>query len=186
MTERREIVKTLGDDPFRMMDLSIEEIFDFDQNEIDEFQLAGLQRRFAELRPALPPLDMLAEENHIEAINTIDEIVPLLFPHTEYKSYPLSLIDNCQFEHLNHWLNEFTTHDLTDLELDDCESIDDWLNAVEEHTPVRVVCSSGTSGKITLLPRSTDEERCIAKQFEFVYAKFGDEWGFGDPYGPDV
>jgi len=186
MTESKDIVSAICDDPCKMVDLSYEELFSFEQDEIDKFQLAGLQKRFAELRPQLPPLDILADDNRIENINSIDEIVPLLFPHTEYKSYPLSLIDNGQFDHLNYWLNDFTTHDLTDLELGDCESLDDWLSIVEEQTPVRVVSSSGTSGKISFLPRSTVEERCILKQFELGYAKFGDEVGLPNPYGPDV
>lgn len=186
MTKRTDVLNAIIDDPCAMINLSIEETFGFDQDEVDQFQLAGLQKRFTELRRKLPPLDMLAEENRITAINSIDEIVPLLFPHTEYKSYPLSLIDNGQFEQLNDWLNDYTTHDLSNLELKGCESLDDWLTVVEQQTPVRVVSSSGTSGKISLLPRSTVEDRHIVKQFELGYSKFGDEPGFADPYGPDV
>jgi len=174
------------EDPSELAGLSAEALFSFTHEEIERFQLAGIQQRFAELRPKLPPLDMLAEDNRIETINTIDEVVPLLFPHTEYKSYPLSLIDNGRFAQLNEWLDGYTTHDLTHLDLTGCESLDDWLTIVEDQTPVRVVSSSGTSGKISLLPRSTVEDPFVLRQFALVYSKFGDERGLDDAYADDV
>lgn len=179
-------IATLSRDPCELAKLSVDELFSIDQESIDVIQLSGLQRRFCELVPYLPPLKALADENHIAELNEIHDVVPLLFPHTEYKSYPLSLIDNGRFEQLNEWLNDYTLHDLSGLDLGDCQSLDDWLDVVEKHTSVRVVTSSGTSGKITLLPRSTTENQRFAREYFLGYAKFGSEAGLSDPYGSDV
>lgn len=173
-------------DPCEMARLSAEEIFSIEREQVDRIHLAGLQKRFNQLAPQLPPLRMLAEENRMSAINAIDDVVPLLFPHTEYKSYPLSLIDNCRFEQLNLWLDQYTTHDMSGLDLSACQSLDDWLSIVEARTPLRVVTSSGTSGKISLLPRSTTEDKCALAVFRMAYNSFAGEQGLTDVYGANI
>jgi hypothetical protein len=179
-------IEQLCEDPCGLAALSAAQLFALDEPDVDHMQLEGLKRRFDALVSKLPALQLLAQENAITEITAIHDVVPLLFPHTEYKSYPLSLIDNGRFAHLNEWLNDFTVFDLSDLDLTGCETLDDWLEVVEAHTPVRVITSSGTSGKITLMPRSTVEEPCVAAQHRLAYEKFGDEPGLVDTYGPDV
>jgi hypothetical protein len=61
----------------------------FTRGQLEELHLAGLRKRFGELRPAVTVLDRLARENGIESIDSLQDAVPLLFPHTVYKSYPL-------------------------------------------------------------------------------------------------
>lgn len=186
MTNRSVDMQALCADPCEMANLAAEDLFSISQEELDEIHLCGLRKRFAELVPALPPLAALADENRITGINDIHDVVPLLYPHTEYKSYPLSLIDNGRFQQLNDWLNDFTTHDLSELDVSACETLDEWLDVVEANTPVRVITSSGTSGKITLMPRSTAEESYVAAQHRLGYSKFGEERGLTDPYGLNV
>jgi len=173
-------------DPYNMANRPAEEIYSLQQAQIDRIQLAGIRRRFAELTPQLPPLKRLVDLNRITAINEINELVPLLFPHTELKSYPLSLIDNCRFTQLNAWLNDYTVHDLSNLDVSQCQTLDEWLDVVEAQTPVRVVTSSGTSGKLSLLPRSTAENLYIPTYFRAFYSPFRGEPGFADPYAPHI
>ncbi len=180
------IVAASCKDPGELINLAAEDLFDIPQAVIDEIQLSGLQRRFAELADKLPSLKALAEEAGVSAIERINDVVPLLYPHTEYKSYPLSFIDNCRFEQLNEWLGDFTTHDLSELDLSACKTLDDWLEIVERETPVRVITSSGTSGKISLLPRSTTEEPWFAREYFLGYAAYRNEGGIDDPYGPSA
>jgi len=174
-------------DPLSMAHCTLDQVFSLERTEIDRIQLAGLRKRFAELLPQLRPLKQLAEENRISALNEINAVVPLLFPHTVYKSYPMSLIDNGRFEQLNLWLNDLTTHDLSGLDVSGCQSLDEWLDVIEANTPVRVMASSGTSGKISILPRSTVEQSYAKYSNGLWFGKFGDEkGGVKDPYGPGV
>lgn len=174
------------DDPHSMAPRPLEELFSFGRAQLDQIQLAGLRKRFAELSPKLPRLKKLTQENRVTALKDINEVVPLLFPHTEYKSYPMSLIDNCRFEQLNAWLDDFTTHDLSGLDVSGCQSLSEWLAVVEAKTPLRVLTSSGTSGKISILPRSTAEDKYITAAFSAVYRKFRAEQGLADIYAPNV
>jgi len=185
-TITQEGIEACCADVCELANYSGEALFSIDQAQLNRIQLAGLQKRFAELYSRLPPVGRLADENSISAINTIHEIVPLLFPHTEYKSYPLALIDNCRFDQLNEWLNDYTVHDLTQLNVSHCQSLDEWLNVVEAHTSVRVVTSSGTSGKISLLPRSAVEDRCFLAEYGIAYGNYPNERGISEPYGPNA
>ena len=63
------------------------------REQIEAVHLAGLRKRFEELRKQVPVLERLATEQGIEAIESLDDAVPLLFPHTVYKSYPLSILE---------------------------------------------------------------------------------------------
>lgn len=162
-----------------------DQVYSLDQEQVRKVQLAVLRRRFDELRPQLPRLDKTATENRITDLQSLDDVVPLLTPHVVYKSYPLSLIDNCRFEQLNLWLNGLTTHDLSGLDVSKCESLEEWLNVIESETPVRVVTSSGTSGKISLLPWSLTEYNNLTYGYFCAYTPFRDEWGITDFFADD-
>jgi hypothetical protein len=55
-------------------------------------QRLALRHRFAELRDRVPVLTRMADEQHIEEIDELDDVVPLLFEHSVYKSFPVALI----------------------------------------------------------------------------------------------
>jgi hypothetical protein len=55
-------------------------------------QIEALQHRFGELRDSIPILRKLADAQEISEIEYIDDVVPLLFEHTMYKSYRSSLL----------------------------------------------------------------------------------------------
>jgi len=162
-----------------------EQLFSIEPQLLAEAQLEVLKNRFSELYPNLAALHKIADENRITAFRTIDEIVPLLFPHTTYKSYPMALVVNGRFDLMNAWLNDYTAYDLSDLNLSGCQSLDDWLDVVEANTPVRVTTSSGTSGKCSLLPKSTLEIGNYSSAFSATFTRFRDEHGIDDYCGPE-
>jgi hypothetical protein len=122
-------------------------------------QLEATRMRFEELGPQIPPLAALAGEQRIESIERIEDVAPLLFQHSVYKSYPISLLTSNRFTQLTRWLDRLTTHDLANVDVTHCESIDDWLDVLDEQTPVRVSHSSGTSGTMSFFPRAQAEYR---------------------------
>jgi hypothetical protein len=182
----RADVEAYADDPINMDGVSAETLYSFSRDDLDRIQLAGLRRRFGELAQKLDVIRELADDNRIDGIREINEIVPLLLPHTACKSYPLSLIDNARFEHLNLWLDRYTSFDLSTLDVSGSETLDDWLNLVERETPVRVITSSGTSGKLSIIPRSTIENRMLPAYFRAFFQPFGDEPGYRDVFAPGL
>jgi hypothetical protein len=125
--------------------------------ELEALQLAALQLRFGELRDQIPTLTAMADEQGVEAIEELDDVVPLLFQHSVYKSYPVSLLLNSRFAELTRWLSRLTTHDLSALDVSACRSVDEWLDVLDVETELRVAHSSGTTGTMSFLPRSAHE-----------------------------
>jgi hypothetical protein len=119
-------------------------------------QLEALVRRFERLRPAVSALDKLAARQGVDRIDSLDDAAPLLFDHRVYKSYPLSVIEKRQYDRLTAWLGRLTTHDLSGVPLDDVTSVDGWLERLDEHGMI-MLHSTGTTGKLSFLPRSRAE-----------------------------
>lgn len=132
------------------------------RQQTEPFQLELLQRRFAALKTPLVALAKLADIQGVSAIATLDDVVPILFQHTAYKSYPVSLLEKGKFKQLTQWLSKLTTHAIAGLDVSHCKTIDDWLQALDDHTPLRVLHSSGTSGKLSILPRDKHDAQYFA------------------------
>ncbi|HLY54970.1 MAG TPA: hypothetical protein VKS60_05400, partial [Stellaceae bacterium] len=71
--------------------------------------------------------------------------------------YPLSLLEKNRFPQLTKWLSRLTTCDVSVVAGQEFDSIDDWLDALDAETEVRVSHSSGTTGTMSFLPRSQAE-----------------------------
>ncbi|MDB5397653.1 MAG: hypothetical protein JWM91_5159 [Rhodospirillales bacterium] len=149
-----DLVENLKRDPVSFVDAHYNEGFALRREERDAIGLAGLQKRFAELRPALPALAKLAADQGIDAIRTIDDAAPLLFPHTAYKSYPLSFLERGQFDKLTRWLGGLTTIDLKGIDTTGIQTIDEWIALLEARTDINLIHTFGTTGKLSFLPRT--------------------------------
>lgn len=166
-----------------MQDHSIEALFARPTNELwlmeqaerEGMQLAMMAERFAELRPRLGQLGKLADLQNVEGIAAVDEVTPLLFQHTAYKSYPISLLEKGRFDLLTRWLGGLTVHDLSAADVTGCDSFDSWFDALEAQTPLRPNHSTGTGGKLSIIPRDVEDldrfERYHVKSLE----PFGNE-----------
>jgi hypothetical protein len=127
-------------------------------DDVCEVQAAALASRFEALRPQLEALDKLAGQQGVDSVRNVDDVLPVLFDHRVYKSYPLSLIEKRQFPRLTAWLDRLTTHDLKKVPLDGVNSVDDWLSRLDEHGMI-MGHSTGTTGKLSFIPRSRTEFR---------------------------
>jgi hypothetical protein len=108
-------------------------------------------------------------------LRSIEDLGPLLLPHSAYKSYPMSFLEQDRFDRITAWLNGFTTHDLSTLDASGCKSIDEWLQLTDSATPVRVIHSTGTSGKLSFLPRGTLEMERMVTGWRRLFDRFGQE-----------
>jgi len=146
-----------GDSPHEMYWQPLNDSLAMPAGDVAAIQLNGVRRRFEELREKLPPLRKLADEQGVARIATLDDAAPLLFKHLVYKSYPVSLIEKNRFDRLTQWLGNLTTVDLSGVRTQGVESIDDWLDAIERDAGVRMIHTTGTSGKLSFLPRGPQE-----------------------------
>ena len=90
------------------------------------------------------------------SVDSIEDILPLLFDHRVYKNYPLSLIETRNIPKLHAWLDRLTTLDLSGMDLSGLTMIDDWLDRLDDFGML-VGTSSGTTGKLSFVPRSKVE-----------------------------
>lgn len=164
------------DDVMTMVDATTTEIFSVPTEVVDQIHLKGVQDRFRALRTRVSALDRLATEQQISEINSIADVVPLLFPHTFYKSYSMRHLEKGNYDRLNAWLQELTSCDLSGVDLAECRSLEQWMDAVEAASPVQCFTTSGTSGKISFVPRTRAEwPRAIINFFVRFHQGFGDE-----------
>ncbi len=149
------------------------------REEVDAIQLAALQRRFALLRDRVPVLKKLADAEGVTQIDQLNDVVPLLFEHTVFKSYPPSLLEKRSFGQINKWLGKLVTPDMAEriaaADVSGCHGLDDWFAAMDQAVPeLRISHTSGTSGTVSFLPNSVREwEKAAAIRKLFVWKQEG-------------
>lgn len=154
-----DLYERLLDEPTSFHNACYDEGFRLTREQIETLQLEGIRKRFAELRPQLSVLDKLATEQGVDEIRELNDIAPLLFPHTVYKSYAMSHLERSRFDKLARWLNGLTTVDLSGIDASGVETIDAWLDLLEAETPLLVSHTSGTTGKLSFIPRTKEQWR---------------------------
>lgn len=168
-------------DPFGHFHHHNTRIHSIPREEAEAVQLAGMNLRLAERRGQVQMLAKLADGQGIERIDTLDDMAPLLMPHDVYKSYPMSLLAKQKFSQLNGWLGKLTRHDISGVDVSDCDSIDSWLTRLRDETPLDVATSSGSSGTCSFFPKSKRDYRISMEGLRVQLAqKFGADPAPGD------
>jgi hypothetical protein len=135
--------------------------FDQPAEELRELQLEAAREAFAAHRERIPLLRTRAEETGVREITGPDDLVPLLFSHTSYKSYPVSLITAGRWDRLLRWYTTVSTVEPADVDIDGVRDIDEWTERITAagHRPY---ITSGTSGKVSFL-------NCAASDLSFLH-----------------
>ena len=156
---------------------SWDELFGLDRPEVEAFQLKAVKQRLEKLAPLVSALSAQMEAARVTGIKTLEDVAPLLFPHTTYKSYPVSLIERSRFDHLTRWLGSVTSLDLSGVDASKCEGIDDWLGLLERTTSLMPYHTSGTTGKLSFFPRTSMECDLWGHHYVKLFEGFGDDPG---------
>jgi len=130
--------------------VSDESRFDSSHAELRAAQVEALNERFQERKDQIKLLAHRAKEAGATEIRSIADAVPLLFPHTAYKSYPEGWLMEEKWDRLTKWLGTVSAHPIQPIDFEGIADIDDWiarLQAVGHY----ISCSSGTTGKSAML-----------------------------------
>lgn len=133
-----------------------EALYELSWRDYEDVQLAALKLRVERLRGSVSALDKLAKREGIGPVESVEDVLPLLFDHRVYKSYPISIIEKRDIGRLNSWLDRLTTHDLSQVDLSGVVTVEGWLDRLDEHGML-VGHSTGTTGKLSFVPRSRTE-----------------------------
>ena len=113
-------------------------------------QLEAINERFKDRVEKIKLLQNRAETGAITEIRRMADIVPLLFAHTAYKSYPEGWLMEERWDRLGRWLDTVSTNRVAPMDTRDIKGLDDWLRRLEEQHHY-VSCSSGTTGKCAMM-----------------------------------
>lgn len=132
--------------------------------ELLPLQIEAAASVLAERREQIPILERRAKEANLKEITRKSDIVPLLFPHTTYKSYPSSFIEKKRWKDLARWLTTLSSADLTTVDFDGVADEDEWVERLRQSGHF-VLATSGTSGKCSFLRHSDDDHARKAQAF---------------------
>lgn len=118
--------------------------------DLRETQIAALNERFQERKDSIKLLKHRAEEAGISEIKDFADMVPLLFPHTAYKSYPESFLMDEKWDRLTKWLGTVSPYAINPIDFAVIHDIDDWIAQLQAVGHF-ISCSSGTTGKSAML-----------------------------------
>ena len=167
----------MASDPAAFFENSITRMQSIPFRDLSRLQLEAAMFRFDSLRDRIPILKKLADSIGVSHIADIDDLVPLMFDHNIYKSYPVALLNDCRFDQLTRWLDKLTAHDLSTVDVTGLGSIDDWLEKMDAETPLMVCHSSGTTGTMSFLPIDRAEWSTFTKTYwPAFFQRFGDDF----------
>ena len=129
-------------------------------------RLRAADELFQERREQIPLLAKRAEDAGVTRIEDFDDLVPLLFPHTAYKSYPQSLYDKGNWSRMLQWLNTLSVDDVSDVDVAGVADVDDWLERLWDAGHA-VIATSGTSGKCSFLNQTLGDRARKTRHFKY-------------------
>lgn len=161
--------------------LRTEDPWDYDYDQVRAVQLKAFNERLSEQAAAIPMVGRRVADLGIESIETAEDILPLLFSPTVYKSYPESFVTQGKWSNLLRWLDGLSSERLTGIDMEGVQDMDDFIDRCLA-AGTRVVTTSGTSGKFSLMPESTLD---VQRTCEVWTRSFGAMWGLdGTPGHP--
>lgn len=147
--------------------------FEIPYSELRQTQIEAMNERFQERKGTLKLLSHRAQEAGITEVRSIEDMVPLLFPHTAYKSYPEGWLMQEKWDRMTKWLGTISSHPIQQIDLQGIADIDDWIARLQAAGHF-ISCSSGTTGKSAML---------IASQKDMDWSKIDTvnvfSWGSG-------
>lgn len=122
-------------------------------NDIREIQIAAMNERLQEQGNRIKLVNLRAQDAGTTEIRSLEDAVPLLLPHTAYKSYPESFVTDKKWDRLTKWLGTVSSHPTDNIDLSEVTDMDGWVEACLKAGHY-VACSSGTTGKSAVLVAS--------------------------------
>ncbi|MCJ8156046.1 hypothetical protein [Sphingomonas sp. LaA6.9] len=124
--------------------------FNIPYQELRALQVEALNERFQENKGTIKLLAHRAREAGLSELNSVEDAVQLLFPHTAYKSYPENWLLEERWDKLTKWLSTISAHPIRPIDMEDISDVDDWIDRLQAVGHF-ISCSSGTTGKSAML-----------------------------------
>lgn len=149
--------------------------YNYSADEVRDAQVAALNECFQDRIGKIKLLKLRAQEAEISEVRSLDEVVPLLLPHTAYKSYPESFLMDAKWDKLGKWLDTVSTYRVPAIDIAGIPDVDKWIDKLQGSGHY-VSCSSGTTGKSAMLVASSADMAWVRREAPKAYT-----WGSGVP-----
>jgi hypothetical protein len=130
--------------------------FRADRGDLAALQLAAVDALFQERITQIPLLRKRAEDAGIARITAFADLVPLLFAHTVYKSYPQHFVEKGRWDAMLKWLQTLSVADVSNVDITDVRDVDDWVERLWAAGHA-VLTTSGSSGKVSFLNHTMED-----------------------------
>jgi hypothetical protein len=158
----------------RLTDLvSAADRYDIAFEDLRSAQVAAMNERFQQRKDAIRLLRHRADEDGVREIGRHEDAVPLLFPHTAYKSYPETYLSAGRWDRLAAWLGTVSSQPVPKLDASSIADVDGFVDTLRQ-SGIFVSCSSGTTGKCAMLAASARDLEWCGKESIAAFA-----WGSG-------
>lgn len=125
-------------------------------DEVRQTQIAAINERLQEQIDRIKLVKLRASDADVSEVTSLEDVVPLLLPHTAYKSYPEAFLVDKKWDRLTKWLGTVSAYPTGSVDLSGVNEIDDWVAACGK-AGLHVSCSSGTTGKSAMLVSSQQD-----------------------------
>lgn len=134
------------------------------QDEVVPLQVEAIAERFQTGRCHIPLLAQRAGDIGVESITDLPDVVPLLFSHTTYKSYPDSFVAQGRWDMMCRWLRTLSSFPLDGVDVSGVRTVDEWLQRLWD-AGHHVFSSSGTTGKCSFLDQTASDRETSTDGF---------------------
>ncbi|HEV8314407.1 MAG TPA: hypothetical protein VGQ23_15190 [Burkholderiaceae bacterium] len=143
--------------------------YDTPADELLPLQLAAAQELFTERVGQIPLLRKRAEDAGISAIREPADLLPLLFAHTVYKSYPASFVEQGRWDRMLQWLQTLSVADVRNVDVQGVTDVDGFLERLWA-AGHGVLATSGSGGKCSFLNHTPGDRELKARHFKHTTA----------------
>jgi hypothetical protein len=155
-----------------------EDCYEIPWRELLPRQIKAANELFQERVGEIKLLANRAEETGVREVKSPADVVPLLFAHTSYKSYPENWFTQGKWDRMSSWVNTLTAHRVPKL-AGEVAGVDDWVEKLGE-VGHQLSCSSGTTGKCSIIPSSDKDMAFVRNQISRAMS-----WATGIPRTPE-
>lgn len=141
-----------------------DDVFDAPHPDLNGLRLEAARELFVERRDQIAVLRRRADETGVSEIRSFADLVPLLFAHTVYKSYPTALVDKGRWDRLLQWLQTLSVQDVSNTDIEGVVDIDDWMSRLRAAGHL-VLATSGSSGKVSFLNQAVSDREGKKRHF---------------------
>ena len=118
--------------------------------DVRPLQVQAANERLQERIGKIKLLQNRADTGEVSKVEKAEDIVPLLFAHTTYKSYVEGWLAEGRWDRMSKWLETVSAYPTTGIKLEGIDGFDGWIDRLETVGHF-VTCSSGTTGKPAIL-----------------------------------